>query len=126
MNRLGVRCLPKYWGRWFSPIGEGTMKETDLNIFYHLGATLESTFDHIEIGMDASGLALNLHWPRPWLAAFLKQTEELKKPLKATRDAAQKLLQVMDDIVEDVKRDWHRKMTQEEMWALSQSKAAFE
>jgi hypothetical protein len=101
------------------------MKETNLNIFYHLGATIEYMFAHISIGMDAGALILDLSGPQPWLEEFIKETEPLEQALKDTRSAAQKLLTKMYEITLDLPRDWSRKMTPSEMHSLHDLKQKF-
>jgi len=101
------------------------MKETNLNIFYHLGASIEYMFANISIGMDVGALILELSGPKPWLEEFIKETEPLDLALKNTRAAAQKLLNKIYDIMEDIPRDWERKMNQGEMLSLHDLKHKF-
>jgi hypothetical protein len=122
----GVRGLPAYWGKWFASIEGGTMKETDLNIFYHLGSSVGGMLGKIEIGMDLARVALDIYWPKPWLEAFLKQTDELAKPLKDARASAQRLLGLVNEIIEHAREhNFEGKLTQRQMIDLSDSRDKF-
>ena len=69
---LKVNHRPQHWGKWFAKIGDGDMKETNLNIFYHFGDSLRSLEDQISIGASASNALAYLILAKEWLEAFLE------------------------------------------------------
>ena len=67
------------------------MKETNLNIFYQLGASLEQMRGQLTTGTGIMGVYPFLFLSQDWLIAFLKETEELRPDLKDTRQCVRDL-----------------------------------
>jgi len=122
----GVRKLAKYWGEWFSPLGDGDMKETNLNIFYHFGESLKDLDAHIQVGMERGQLYAYLIRPEEWVTAFLKETEELMPMLKDTRGSAQALADNIHGMMKATIGHWQQPTTQAELHALLEGKQAIE
>jgi hypothetical protein len=89
---------PTYWGRWFTPVSETDMKLTNLNIFLQLGMALQDMCDHLHAGSELGELLLAVTMPREWLIAFLRETNEVGRYLKVTRERANELYGVIDGI----------------------------
>src|SRR5712664_1240512 len=70
---------PKYWGAWFSPLNDCSMKETDLNVFVQLGAALEDLRE-LSVEMGVGDAILQVHRPAQWLTAFVLETEAVPMP----------------------------------------------
>ncbi len=102
------------------------MKETNLNIFYHLGSCLSYMMENVSIGMGLQDLYMNLIMPQDWLKAFLKETEDFTDALKDTRTSAASLLDTVQTLLEEIPGDWEGKMTQPQMLALSGWKDDFD
>ena len=122
----GARRLPEYWGGWFSPIGDGHMKETNLNVFYHLGGSLTYLQEHIAIGMPVKALYGELVLPQSWLESFLRETKEFFSTLRDTRTSADRLLIAIKDIMESIPEDWERTMTTLELHTVFAGKDELE
>jgi len=96
-DATAILAHPAYWGRWFSPIPETDLRETDLQIFYHLGKALADA-RRVTAGMSASNALRLLFWPEDWLRAFLQQTDHSNFssrnpiPVPDSRAAAEELL----------------------------------
>jgi hypothetical protein len=84
-----IRSVPQHWGRWFSPLKAGNMKQTNLNIFYQLGASLEGLRE-IKPEMEWVDFIMKSSLPVDWLQHLLKEIQDV--PFPDTRDAAQRLL----------------------------------
>lgn len=117
-----VTMLPDYWGRWFVAIGGGTMKQTDLNVFFLLGAALEH-FRKLSIGMKIAEVVLTLALPEQWLDAFLKQTEGVSLP--DSRTSAKRLHSIIVHITKGWIQNTDRTLAQGELWMLDQGKNKF-
>ena len=55
---MDVRKSPEYWGRWFTPIW-GRVKQTNLNIFFQLGAALQDLVD-LHTGMPMGDILMKV------------------------------------------------------------------
>jgi len=94
----GVKALPEYWGRWFSPLDGTDMEQTDLQVFYGLGAALRNIND-LRFGASSTDVIYALFQPERWLDEFLKETNHYSShkkenfPLPDSQAAAQKLLE---------------------------------
>jgi hypothetical protein len=82
---IGGRPLRK-WGRFFAPIGDGTVKSTDLHMFYSLGIALERLNCEVRADMKAAELWAYLVDPNNCLLSFLATTEDM--PLNDSRATA--------------------------------------
>jgi len=102
------------------------MKETNLNIFYHLGSALSHMMENVSINMSVQYLYMQLIMPQEWLKAFLKETEEFTDALKDTRASASSMLDAVQTLLEEIPGDWEGKMTQPQMLALHGWKDNFE
>lgn len=87
-----AKMLPEYWGRWFSSVEGSDMKQTDLHIFYRLGAGLQD-IRKLLVGASSDQVMRWLFIPEKWLEAFLRETETENDsiPLVDSRKAAKKL-----------------------------------
>jgi hypothetical protein len=102
------------------------MKETNLNIFYHLGESLNDLGSHLQTGMELGQLYSYLILAENWVLAFLKETEELLPMLKETRISAQTLLGNIQAVKGATFGHWMRKITPAQMNDLLQSKEQLE
>lgn len=93
-RRLHVEA--KRWGTWFTPIGEGGVKQTNLNIFYFLGEAL-GEIEKLEAGVVASANWIYLQHPNDYLLRFLNETEGINLP--DSRKAAEQLSDVFYKII---------------------------
>lgn len=118
--------LPAYWGSWFAPVSDSSMKQTNLNIFVQLGSQLAYFIQVAHIGQEWDELFLYSHYAKAWLAEFIKETAEYGDSLQDSRGSAQKLLNVMDVLFALPTADWKRPITQDEYIALSNGKEEFE
>jgi hypothetical protein len=122
----GIGKLAKYWGEWFSSLGDGEMKETNLNIFYHFGASVNFLADKIEAGAPASSILSYLFLTREWLEAFLRETTDYWRDLKDTRHTALHLLNNLNGIEESLRRDWNHLVTELEAQTVFTGKTEIE
>ncbi|MFZ0362096.1 MAG: hypothetical protein WAL58_16765 [Terriglobales bacterium] len=122
----GVRKLAKYWGGWFTPLGDGDVKETNLNIFYHFGDSLRCLQEHIQIGVSASSVLADIVLAREWLESFIFETREFHLALKDSRTSAQAILRVLLDIYTNLPHDYARTLTQAEVWLILSGKEELE
>src|SRR5271157_840981 len=88
-NFTRAKTQAKHWAAWFSPLKDSSMKQTNLNIFYHLGDALSG------VGRVSTGMAWFDYWilmeeADQWLLRFLMEITSV--PLPDTRAAANKLL----------------------------------
>lgn len=118
-----ARSLLGYWARWFAPIGEGSVKRTDLNIFYQLGKSFGQC-NKVQAGMSRRELALELIFPRTWLEYFLEQTKEISLP--ETKKAAQRLYSIVNGWLQDALKDWNKQLTLEETQSFLAAQSSFE
>jgi hypothetical protein len=119
------RRLEIYWGGWFNCIGEGDMKETNLNIFYQFGCSLQQLQTEMKIDGKAIDVFAYLYLSQDWLCAFLQQTDNLRG-LKDSRASTQKMLKLCYDMIAAVHVDTKRLITQQEVSEFNQAKAEFE
>jgi hypothetical protein len=91
---MDVRKSPEYWGRWFTPIW-GRVKQTNLNIFFQLGAALQDLVD-LHTGMPMGDILMKVQLPERWLHAFLEQTREME--IQESRDSAKRLLESLSKV----------------------------
>jgi len=122
----GVRKLAKYWGGWFAPLGDGDMKETNLNVFYHFGDSLNRLSSEMVMGASASSVLSYVMLTRDWLEAFLAETEEFHRALKDTRASAKTMLDAVVDIWTGLPHNWDRIITQDEVRIIINGKDEFE
>ncbi len=118
--------LPKYWGGWFSPLGNGDMKETNLNVFYRFGEALENLGSQVRAGMELGQLYAYLVLTEEWVLAFLKETEELMPMLKETRISTNSLLVNIQATKQATIGHWVRKITPAQVSALLNGKEEME
>jgi hypothetical protein len=122
-----VRRSPKYWGRWFAPLGDGYMKETNLNIFYHLGAAVSSLYAAISVEKKVWDLFSEIYFAHEWVSTFLKETEDFKALLEDSRVSAGTLLGFSEGLINDMRSgNADRNITQAEVSALGYSKEQLE
>jgi hypothetical protein len=97
--------LPSEFGQWFHAIREGTMKQTSLDVFYHLGSSLRQLrtpspvlgLDHsICAGMDMGAWNITTCFAVEWLKRFIEETKDV--PLPDSRTSARKLLDMLASI----------------------------
>src|ERR1035441_8971655 len=123
---IRLRFHAKYWGAWFTPIGKGNVKQTNLNIFYHLGAALED-IQKITPEMTAGDAWIHLMRPHDYTLHFLLETEDLNLP--ESRAAARRLNAAINQFVDFSKfgnLDAARKLTRDEWYLITQRKEYFE
>lgn len=116
----------KYWGQWFTPTGDGNVKQTNLNIFYHLGRCIKD-IDKLETGMPFADAVAHLIDPYSWLQHFVDETDGVDIP--DTRKQAAYLLKGMDELVDFTSPtpiDPARRVTMEEVRVISARKNYFE
>lgn len=118
-DNRSARCLPAYWGKWFIPIKDSTMKATDLSVFYQLGASLTYLIDHAKIDDPAGDLYIWLTLPCQWLVAFRSQTEEVADTFKDTRVVVDHFIHAIHGLMESIPKEWDRPITQAEVVGLS-------
>ena len=81
------------------------MKETNLNIFYHFGASFEDLKANLTVQMETiPEPCIHLFLFRDWLEAFLKETQEFSHELKDTRHSAQHLSSIVHDMLSSYKK----------------------
>jgi hypothetical protein len=83
--KFGARNLSSYWGKWFTPFSDSSMKTTNLNIFYHLGSELSILSEHCGTGQSVVDLLIYGSGSLEWLRAFLIETEEYDEYLRDSR-----------------------------------------
>ena len=97
-----VRRFPQYWGRWFASLGDDDVKETNLNIFYHLGAAISSLYAAISIDKRVLDAFSEVYFVHEWITTFLRETEEFGSLLKDSRISAKALLNIVQRWVNDI------------------------
>jgi hypothetical protein len=103
------------------------MKETDLNIFYQMGASFGYLAgNNLRTGQDIADLIINLTFPRVWLHKFLAQTEEFGRYLNDSRAAAGEFLRLIEELFVPDRLQDRRPVTQQECTQLFSAKENFE
>jgi hypothetical protein len=97
------------------------MKQTNLNIFFQLGAALEG-LRNVRTGMEWVDFSLVAILPIDWLQRFLFEIQDV--PLPDSRDAAGCLLNLVQTAIEP--RDVSRTITQNEVVGIWNGKEQFE
>ena len=120
----GIRKHLKYWGVWFRQIGDGTVKETNLNVFFQFGMALENLNARISVKETVTSLYIYLYFAQDWLYAFLRETESLK--ISDSRAAAGNLSLAIEPIKADFLLAGDRQITQEEVSRFVSAKDEFE
>ncbi len=115
------RSHPSYWGCWFVPLGDGNVKQTNLNIFYYLGAALEDV-GHVATGMQWFDAWMKVTPAQQWLLRFL--AEILSVPLPDSQTAANELLDALNAV--ESRDHIDHPLTQEEVVRIHQLKEKFE
>src|ERR1044072_5550209 len=124
---VDVKMLPRYWGRWFSNIEGSDMKQTDLQIFYQLGAALQG-IKKILVGMSGYDAVMALYLPEQWLEAFLAQTHTQGDaiPLRDSWMIAERLLKIIQGITKPVYANKERVITRDDVALLHAHFKSFE
>jgi len=94
----GIRRHPKYWGGWFWQIGDGSVKETNLNIFFQFGMAVEELNARMVVHSTLFDNLTFLYFAREWLDAFLAETWLFK--LRDSRAAALSMLEIVRGIMD--------------------------
>ena len=102
------------------------MKETNLNIFYHFGASLDQLNEQIKTGMELAQIFSYLVLSQEWLKEFLAQTEEFEDTLRDSRACVQEMLTTSGNIYESARTNWDRSITHEEVTSIIHGKEKFE
>jgi hypothetical protein len=103
------------------------MKETNLNVFYQLGAALGYLCGgNCRTGQDIGELAINLTFPREWLVSFLAETLDYSRYLKDSRAAAQLLLSRVNSIYTHTRFQAGHAVTTDECTGLFSGKEELE
>jgi len=84
---------PKYWGPWFAPLKDSDMKKTRLNIFYHLGESLED-LHALRIGMEFAEAVMSMIRPQQWLIELDRALQDV--PMPDTHASVQALLSTVN------------------------------
>jgi hypothetical protein len=123
----GTKRLPSYWGNWFVPIADSGMQRTELNVFYQMGHALGYLVGgNCRTGQEIGELALNLTFPREWIATFIADTASYSHYLRESRNAAQNLLGLMNSIHNPTRFQAGHPVTQDECTRLFSCKEHFE
>jgi hypothetical protein len=125
-NCVLARSTPADWGGWFARIGEGEMKETNLNIFYHFGAAITSLYVKVHIGTKLWDVFPELYFSQEWITKFLGETEEYKSALKDSRASAVAFLGIVQTLIPAMYPDPERVFTQPEVSALINNREELE
>jgi hypothetical protein len=120
------RYPAKYRGSWFTKIGDGDMKETNLNIFYQFGVSLSQMDSQIKYGMQLSEFFPWLILAQDWLKAFLAQTEDFRTTLEDSRASVQSIIHTTQGIYASARTNWNRALTHEEVSAVLGARDIFE
>jgi len=99
------------------------VKRTNLNIFYQLGKSI-ANFDKVSIGMTRSDMVMELVIPRMWLWHFIEETKQVALP--KTKEAAQKMYDVVNGLLVDSPSNWRKQLSQEERQQLTGIQDSFE
>jgi hypothetical protein len=102
------------------------MKETDLNVFYQLGAQLTYLARSLSIGMEGGELFMLTTFPAMWLERFLSETALHLTALEDSRASAERFLRTLRNLRRDLPGEWTRSVTQAEVQALSSHKDELE
>ncbi len=103
------------------------MKETNLNIFCNLGASLSYLRVRTSINLSVTEAYMLMELPQKWLTAFLNETKEFfDVELKDSRAAANALLDTILTILENIPANWGRKITGPEALLIYDGISAFE
>jgi hypothetical protein len=97
-------------------VGDGTLKETDLNIFYQLGFAIGELQSQISSEMDVTDFYMKQLLVYDWLRDFLIQIKEF--PLGESRAAAINLVNDFAEITKGPPTEWNRKLTSDEVAML--------
>jgi hypothetical protein len=124
-NRSAI-CMPAYWGKWFVWIGDGPVRQTNLNIFYQLGSNLAYLTHIAHPGQELGEFFSYSIIPRLWFSSFIGETAGLNDELKDSRGSAQSLLDKIDVLSSDARNDWKRPITQGECSSLAFHKEMLE
>jgi hypothetical protein len=90
--------VPTYWEKWFLSLGDGEVKETNLNIFFQFGMALESLNEHVSVKESVASAYPYLYPAWDWLNSFLYQTQGL--PLKDSRNLAEHLIALTREMID--------------------------
>jgi hypothetical protein len=118
-----TRSLPSYWGRWFSPVGDGCVKRTNLNIFYNLGKSF-AELDQVQIGTKRSDMVMHMIGSKSWLHQFLVEMDDVFLP--ETKGSAKRIYDFINRTFADCSNDWDKQFSQQEMQELVLAKQSFE
>jgi Domain of unknown function (DUF4145) len=116
----------KKWGAWFTPLGDGNVKQTNLAIFYHLGKSIKS-IDNLEPGTAPSQAMFLLFDACGWLINFIEEMRDIDVP--DTLKAAQNLIDGMNAIGDMGTFQTGREdvpVTTKEVWLITGRKDWFE
>ena len=103
------------------------MKQTDVNVYYQLGASIGYLFGgNLRTGQDSTEAIMNMSLPRTWLHSFLRQTEDVGRYLKDSRDAARAFLKLIEQISTNERILKHDTIAQDECVGLFSAKEKFE
>jgi hypothetical protein len=115
---------PKYWGAWFWRIGDGTVRETDLNVFFQFGMALEQFSERLSVQETAASLAPYIIPALDWTNAFLIQTDVF--PLKDSRDAVREMRCLLSSVFTSLQTGKDRAISQSEVRDFYRWKQHFE
>lgn len=122
---LPTRRSPKLYGPWFVPLKDCTLKETNISVFYQLGAAIKDLAD-LHAGMDTAEQVLKLVGPAEWLQYFLSETdatdaESEPVPMPDSRMSAKLLLDTINILSASVRTEVQRPLSLERLrliWML--------
>lgn len=124
IERGGIRRHPKYWGAWFRQIGDGAVRETNLNVFFQFGMALENLNSRISVRETVASLYIYVYFAQDWIYAFLRETKDSK--MGDSHAAAGNLSLILEPIKADLLVNPERHITQNEISRFSMAKDEFD
>lgn len=121
---IDIRQHAVCWGNLLWRIGDGTLKATNLNMFYELGSVLERMHEKLSVETHVADLYGYMVVPHNGLISFLESTKDM--PLKDTRAAAQQLQAAIRAAWKSFQLNPDRNLTLDEVHAISWPKEEFD
>jgi hypothetical protein len=115
VEKRGVQRLAKYWGKWFAPMGDGDVKETNLNIFYQLGRSLAVFDEKLLTNIKISEISIQIFDANEWLRQFVNETEVYAAFPKDTRASAKSLQNKTFSLLNACTNNHERRVLQSEV-----------
>jgi hypothetical protein len=102
------------------------MKQTDLNLFYQFGQTLNILYERLNVGVQASTILNEIMQAENALVGFLRETNDYGTLLEDTRASAQAILNTLNEIIDSVRFNMETVITVEHTGTIFGNKFALD